>query len=82
MILEETVAIIAFYTGVQYSNYASSFHRKSTATLVKLSERVRQYIDTKEFIKTKATGLDDDGAIVKRKHEGPSRGPRKKQKPN
>ena len=36
-------------------------------------ERVSWYIDIEEFLKTKATGLDDDGAVVKWKHEGPSR---------
>ena len=63
--LDKTVAITAFYSRVQHTMCATSFHRKRLATLVELSERVGQYIDIEEFLKTKATGLDDDGAAVK-----------------
>ena len=49
--------------------------------MVELSERVEKYIDVEEFIKTKDSGLADDGyARDKWKHEGPNRGSRKNPK--
>ena len=60
----------------------SVFPQKKTATLVELFERVRKYIDTEEFLKTKELGATDEGlAWGKRKQDGPDRGLGKKQKP-
>ena len=51
--------------------------------LVELSERVRKYIDTEEFLKTKDLGIVDDGSIrAKRKQDDFDRGSGKNQKLN
>ena len=42
--LHETVAIIAFCSGVQNTKCVASFHRNRSRTLVKLAERVEKYI--------------------------------------
>ena len=48
-----------------------SFYRNRLVTLIELFERVRKYIDTKEFLKSKSSGfMDDESAKAKRKHEG------------
>ena len=60
--LDETVAITAFYSRVQHAKCAVSFHRKRPATLVELFERVKKYIDTEEFRKTKDLGAKDEGS--------------------
>ena len=56
------VVITAFCAGVQHAKYAASFHWKRLPTLVELSERVRKYIDTEEFLKTKDLGTIDEGS--------------------
>ena len=66
--LDETVAIIAFCSGVQHAKCAASFHRKRPATLVERSERGGKYIDTEEFLKMKDLGAINKGsAMGKRK---------------
>ena len=73
-ILDETVAITMFYSGVQHAKCATSFHRNRPATLIELSKRVGKYINTEEFLKSKSSGfMDDESAKSKRKHEGPDR---------
>ena len=65
--LDETVAITAFYSGIQHAKCAASFHRKRPATLVEPSERVGKYIDTKEFLKIEDLGATDDGSARARR---------------
>ena len=59
--LDKTVAITAFYLGVQNIKCASLFHRNQLRTLVELTKRVRKYIDTEEFLKTKTAYQADEG---------------------
>ena len=47
--LDETVTITAFCSRVQHTKCAASFHRKRSAMLVELSERVGKYITSKSF---------------------------------
>ena len=51
--LDETITIMTFYLKVQNIKYTALFHRNRPRTLVELAERVRKYIDTKEFLKMK-----------------------------
>ena len=51
--------------------------------MVKLSKRVRKYIDTEEFVKTKDPGfVDDESTRAKWKCEGSKKAPTKKPKQN
>ena len=47
---DETVAIIAFCSGVYHAKCAELFHRNRPAMLIKLSKKVGKYINTKEFL--------------------------------
>ena len=79
--LDETVAITAVCSRVQYAKCAAWFHRNRPATLIELFERVRKYIDTEEFLKSKGSGfMDNESAKTKRKQEGPDRSRGKKPK--
>ena len=49
--------------------------------MIELSERVRKYIDTEEFLKSKGSGFEDNESDkAKRKYEHPDRNRGKKPK--
>ena len=60
--LDKAVSITTFCSRVQHAKCVASFHRKRSATLVELSERVGKYIDMEEFLKTKDLGATNEGS--------------------